>query len=340
VTWDWKPIGLPTSQGAALPGPLPHAGTPRIAVTSGVVVHLLVQGPEQVQHLTIDRNGTLQPLPDLPLRTLSSAVADGSGVAVGGAAIGDHRPSVCRVDGSGESELIALPTTLESGDAAPVGAWPRLAFGEDLWVSWAVGREPAEIWQATVSQGDAHTIGQPLSARFVLDLQVSATAVGVAVLWQDADGIHARQDVNRPGESATAPVFSSKSRLVNGVVLTPRPAFGIEVFEMDSVARHQLQLPAPPEAGNAQIIWAETVVESASGSTYLVWATETGSEDLGDPPGLSAQSRSWVALIDGSWRLGPTAEIPAFSQCFAALVDRVFAFPVTGPVLGWWGIPT
>ena len=70
-------------------------GTARIAVTSGEVVHLLVEGPEQVQHFTIDRDGAVHALPDLPLRTLSSAVADGSGVAVGGAAIGDHRPNVC-----------------------------------------------------------------------------------------------------------------------------------------------------------------------------------------------------------------------------------------------------
>jgi hypothetical protein len=340
MTWNWRPIGVPTSLGVEPSGGLPPAGTTRIAVTSGGLVHLLVEGSEQLQHFTIDRDGALQAMPDLPLSTLSSAVAAGSGFAVAGAALGDHRPSVCRVDGSGDARPIDVPSTFESGQAAPVAAWPKLAFSGDLWVVWSVGRERAEIRCATVSDGKLHDIGTPLPATFVLDLQVARGADSVVVLWQDADGIHLRHEPAGSGKMIVAPKFSGKSRVVDGLLLTPRPEHRIEVQEIESGAVHELQLPPPPDGDNAEIVWAGTIIEPDGISKYLAWTTQTGAEDLGDPPGLSARSRSRIAPVNGNWRPGPANEVPAFSQCYAALGDRVFAFPVAGPVLGWWSTPT
>ena len=68
-------------------------------------------------------------------------------------------------------------------------------------------------------------------AGFVIDLQVPRTAVSVAVLWQDAAGIHPGT-TPRPGDSHRAGVLQQIQAGQWIAADSPGPAFGVEVQEI------------------------------------------------------------------------------------------------------------
>jgi hypothetical protein len=337
TAWRWTAVGTTLPSGF---GMLPTAGV--AVTTTGEVAHLLATEADgsRVRHYTVTAGGGVDRRPDLPLRSVSSVVAEGDGIAVAGARTGDDAPVVCRVRPTGEATLVDVPR------AFPVAAWPVLARSgtdpagaapQDMWVVWAVGRDPAELCSGVLADGGIEDRAPRIPTRIVLDLQVATAPGGIDVLWQSADGVAFRR-IGGGGDVPEVPELSGGASLSPGVVLTPRPGHRVAIWNTLTGARGEIVLPAPPEGENSQVMSARTLSASARPLSHLVWWTRTAAEDATGSGGLSATTRGWIAALDPeTWSAGPATELPGGSGTVVALHDRLLVVPAGQPLAGWIG---